>query len=236
VSRSIRLWAAAAGMAATCAIGIAIGTQMPGKSDDAEFGGKVRAYILGHPEIVREAAEKLRIDPVRQAIETPFHGAWAGNPKGDVTLVVFTDYNCPYCRATSPEIDKLLAGDPKLRVVWREMPVLGPDSVTAAAAALAAAKQPGKYYPFHRALFAGGHPDANGIAAAAKAAGIPPADLTADIRAPDVQAEIETNLQIARAIQIAATPFFVVGNQVREGASSADQLAAMVASARRDAQ
>ena len=235
MSRSIRLWAAAAGMAATCAVGIAIGTHLPDKHDDPDFGRKVRATLLRHPEIVREAAEKLRIDPVRQAIETPFHSAWAGNPQGDVTLVVFTDYNCPYCRATSPEIDTLLARDPKLKVVWREMPVLGPGSDVAAAGALAAAKQ-GKYYPFHRALFAGGHPDGNGLAAAAKAAGIVPANLAAEAKAPDVQAEIQTNLEIARALQIAATPFFVIGNQVHEGATGADQLAAMVTKARSDAQ
>lgn len=231
MTRNIRIWTAAAGMIATCAIGIAIGTRLPGGSADPQFAAKVRASILSHPEIVREAAEKLRIDPVRQAIETPFQSAWAGNPKGDVTLVVFSDYNCPYCRATSPEIDRLLANDPKLKVVWREMPVLGPDSMAAAAAALAAAIQ-GKYYPFHRALFSGGHADQNGIAAAAKAAGVSTDSVRTEGKGPEVQTEIQTNLAIARALAIDATPFFVIGNRTYQGAIGYDRLQQAVADAR----
>jgi len=222
-------------MAATCAIGLAIGVQEFGRADDAAFGKRVRSYILSHPQIVREAAQKMRIDPIRQAIETPYPGAWAGNPKGDVTMVVFTDYNCPYCRATTPEIDRLLTNDPRLRVVWREMPVLGPGSDAAAAAALATARQ-GKYYALHRALFAGGHPDEAGIAAAAKAAGIVPALLIAAGKAPDVQAEIQTNLLLGRQLGVEGTPFFVIGNQVFEGAISYDGLVAAIADVRNDAQ
>ena len=233
MSRSIRLWAAAAGMAVTCVIGLAIGTHMPGGADDAVFGRKVRAYILSHPQIVAEAAERLRIGPHRSAIETPFSGAWAGNPEGDVTLVVFTDYNCPYCRATSPEIDRLLASDPKLRVVWREMPVLGPGSDAAAAVALAAAKQ-GKYYAFHRALFAGGHPDDAGIAAAAKAAGITPGSLAAESMAPDVQAELQANRELGRQLDIGGTPFYVIGNRTFQGAVGYDRLAAAISDARKE--
>ena len=234
MTRSVRLWTAAAGMAAACAIGIAIGAHLPGGPNDPQFAAKVRASILSHPDIVREAAEKLRIDPMRQAIETPFRSAWAGNPKGDVTLVVFTDYNCPYCRATSPEIHRLLASDPKLKVVWREMPVLGPDSTAAAAAALAAAIQ-GKYYPFHRALFSGGHPDQDGIAAAAKTAGVAPDSLMTESKGPEVQTEIQTNLEIARALAIDATPFFVIGNRTYQGAIGYDRLRQAVADARADA-
>lgn len=222
-------------MAATCAIGLAIGTLLPEKASDPQFGARVRAYIMAHPEIVRDAAEKLRIAPVRAMIETPFAGAWTGNPKGDVTMVVFTDYYCPHCRAVSPEIDRLLAIDPKLKVVWREMPVLGPGSDVAAAAALAAARL-GKYYLFHRALFSGGRPDGQGIAAAAKAAGLSPASLTAGSTAPEVVREIQTNLAIARALSIDGTPFFVIGNRTYEGEISYDRLVQAVEDARSDAQ
>jgi len=233
VSRRIRLRAAAVGMAVTCAIGLAIGAHWLSRPDDAAFGKKVRSYILSHPEIIAEAAERLRIAPYQAAIETPFAGASAGNPNGDVTLVVFTDYNCPYCRASSPEIDRLLASDPQLRVVWREMPVLGPDSEMAAAAALAAARQ-GKYLAFHRALFAGGHPDKDGVTAAARSADIVPASLTAGAKAPEVQAEIRTNLTLARAMQITATPFFVIGHRTYEGAIGYSRLQQAVAAARGD--
>ena len=235
MNRPIRLWAAAAGIALACAIGLLIGGHAPVGSDDAAFGRRVRTYILAHPQIVAEAAERLRIEPVREAVETPFPGAWAGDPHGDVTLVMFTDYNCPYCRASAPEIDRLLASDPKVKVVWREMPVLGPGSDEAAAAALAAARQ-GKYLPFHRALFAGGHPDQNGIAAAAKTAGLSPPGLIAGGKTPEVQTEIATNLGIARRLGISATPFFVIGNRTHEGAMGYDVLAAAVAEARSDAQ
>jgi len=233
VSRSIRLWTAAAGMVAACAVGLTLGVRTSDGTEGAAFGKKVRSYILSHPEIIEEAAERLRIAPYRTAIETPFTGAEAGNPKGDVTLVAFTDYNCPYCRASSPEIDRLIANDPRLRVVWREMPVLGPGSDAAAAAALAAARQ-GRYYAFHRALFAGGHPDTDGIAAAAKTAGLIPASLVAGAKAPEVQAEIRTNMELARAMQITATPFFVIGNRTFEGAIGYDRLAAAVAAARNE--
>jgi len=221
-------------MVATCAVGLAVGMRLH-RSDDAAFGDKVHAYLLSHPETIRDAATKLALAPYRAAIETPFAGAWAGNPKGDVTMVVFSDYNCPYCRATSPEIDRLLANDPRLKVVWREMPVLGPGSDAAAAAALAAARE-GKYLAFHRALFSGGHPDANGLAAAAKAALIAPENLAAGAKAPEVQTEIQTNLALGQRLGIAATPFFVLGNHTIQGAVGYDRLAAAVAEARRDAQ
>ena len=233
MNRPIRLWAAAAGIALACAIGLLLG--MHSRPDDAAFGRRVHRYILAHPEVVAEAAEELRLAPVRALVETPFADAWAGNPHGDVTLVMFTDYNCPYCRASAPEIDRLLASDPKVKVVWREMPVLGPGSDQAAAAALAAAKA-GKYRAFHSALFSGGHPDKDGIAAAARAVGLSPDCLVAGGKAPEVQAEIATNLSIAHRLGISATPFFIIGNRTHEGALDYDALAAAVAEARAGAQ
>jgi protein-disulfide isomerase len=224
-------------MALTCGIGIAIGAAVPhgaATADDAAFGKRVRAYILAHPELLVEAGERLRLAPERTAIETPFAGAWAGNPKGDVTLVMFSDYNCPYCKASLPVIDRLLADDRRLKVVWREMPVLGPGSDAAAMAALAAARQ-GKYLAFHRALFAGGHPDANGITGAAKAASLDLARFEADAKGPDVQAEIIANLSLARRLGITATPYFIIGNRTYEGAIGHDALAAAIAEARRNA-
>ena len=231
MNRRIGLGAAAAGMALACAIGLFAGARMGRGTDDAAFGRHVRAYVLAHPELVAEAADKLRIAPYRQAIETPFAGAWAGNPKGDVTLVMFTDYNCPYCKASAPAIERLLATDPKLKVVWREMPLLGPGSETAALAALAAARM-GRYPAFHHALFAGPHPQEGGIEAAAKTAGIALPKLAEQARAPEIQAEIATNFALARQIGIGATPYFIVGNRSLEGAVGFDRLAAAVAAAR----
>jgi len=232
VSRRIGLIPATAGIALACAVGLFLGSRLTGVPDDAAFGRKVRAYILAHPEVVAEAGERLRIGPYRKAIETPFAGAWAGNPQGDVTLVMFTDYNCPYCRASVPEVDRLLSHDPKLKVVWRELPVLGAASDAAAAAALAAARQ-GGYPAFHRALFSGAHPDGQAIAAAAKAAGLVPEAVVAGGKASEVQAEIASNLSLARQLGISGTPFFVIGGRTFEGAIGYDALAAAVAEARR---
>lgn len=231
MSHTIRPGAAAAGIALACAIGLFAGARMERGADDTAFGRRVRAYVLAHPELVAEAADKLRIEPYRKAVETPFSGAWAGNPKGDVTLVMFTDYNCPYCRASTPAIERLLASDPKLRIVWREMPVLGPASETAALAALAAARM-GRYPAFHQALFSGPHPQQGGIEAAAKAAGIALPKLAEQARAPEIQAEIATNVALARQLGIGATPYFIVGNRTLEGAVGYDRLAAAVAEAR----
>jgi protein-disulfide isomerase len=222
-----------AGIILALIAGFAIGRALPRAGAPSERIA-VRDYVVAHPELIAEAIDRLRIGSERAAIETPFAGAWAGNPRGDVTLVMFSDYNCPYCRASAAEIDKLLAHDPKLKVVWREMPVLGPDSDTAALAALAAAKQ-GKYLAFHRALFAGNHPDHNGIDVAVKVAGLDPARFAIDSRAADVAAEVTSNLALARRMQIAATPFFVIGSRTYEGAIGHDGLVAAIAGARKQA-
>jgi len=200
----------------------------------------VRDYLLQHPEIIPEAMARLReketaqlIAADRTAIERPFAGAWAGNPKGDITLVMFTDYACGYCRASSPDLDRLLREDPGLRVVWREIPVLGPDSEAAARVALAAAKQDGRYPALHRAIFAGGRADAAHVAAAAKASGVDPARLAAERNGTDVLREVDANLQLAARLGVTGTPAFVVGHQLLPGAVGHDKLAAAIAEARK---
>ncbi|WP_116090962.1 DsbA family protein [Sphingomonas crusticola] len=233
MSRTVTLPVALVGIALAAIAGLAIGWALPRPGVPSSHVA-ARDYAVAHPEIIAEAIDRLRIGSDRRAIETPFASAWAGNPRGDVTLVMFSDYNCPYCRASATEIDRLLKEDPKLKVVWREMPVLGPDSDAAALAALAAAKQ-GKYLAFHRALFAGNHPDRNGIATAARSVGLAATRFAADTRAADVTAELTSNLSLARRMQIAATPFFVIGNRTYQGAIGYDGLVAAIAEARKPA-
>ncbi|WP_294393232.1 DsbA family protein [uncultured Sphingomonas sp.] len=199
----------------------------------------VHDYILAHPEIIPEAIERLQnqaasktIAAERKALETPFAGAWAGNPNGDVTLVMFSDYNCGYCRASMPDIERLLKEDPKLKVVWREVPVLGPQSEAAARDALAAAKQDGRYFAFHRALFAG-RPDSRGLQAAAKVSGVDQARLAVDRGGQDVAQEIENNLALAGRLGVTGTPAFVIGTRLLGGAVGHDALAEAIAEARR---
>lgn len=192
----------------------------------------VRAYILEHPEILQEAALKLHtretgkvVSANRAAFETPFAGAYQGNPRGDVTLVAFFDYACGFCRTSVPHIDKLLAADPKLRVVYRELPVLGPDSEAAANTALAAAKS-GKYVAFHNQLFAAGRPVPATLARVARA------NEVAAQPSPETRAEIDRNVEMARAIGATGTPAFIVGDQVFTGAVGYDVLKKAVAEAR----
>lgn len=203
-------------------------------SDRAGVERIVHQYILANPEILPEAMQRLQdrqlanaVNGNRNAIEAPFGNAWAGAADGDVVLVEFYDYACGFCRKSVADIDRLLAHDPKLKVVWRELPVLGPDSEAAARVSLAAARQ-GKFRPFHDRLFAAGRPTREAVAAAGRAAGIASAGA-----APEIQAEIERNYELARQIGATGTPTFVVGDQVLQGAVGYDALKDAIAKARR---
>ena len=187
-------------------------------SDRAATEGIVREYILANPEILPQAMERLQqrtasqaVQSNRAALETPFHGAWAGAQNADVTLVEFFDYACGFCRASNEHVERLLREDPRLRVVWREFPVLGPASEQAAVASLAAARA-GRYRPFFHGMFAAGRPSEQTIAATRSAVGIEPATLTAEFRT-----ELQRNYQLARSLGANGTPTFVVGDQVLHG-------------------
>lgn len=193
---------------------------------------RIHDYVMAHPEIIPEAMKKLQaretsgmIDRNRAALERPYAGAWAGAATGDVTLVMFTDYSCGYCKSSVADVERLLAEDKRLKVVWREIPILGPGSVAAAHAALAAAAQ-GRYPTFHRRMFEAGPPSPESIAAVVAATGIRPADEAASTR------EIQSNLVLARSLGLTGTPTFVVGDQLLQGAVGYDALKKAVADAR----
>ncbi|HEX9932719.1 MAG TPA: DsbA family protein [Allosphingosinicella sp.] len=199
----------------------------------AASGFFVRRYLLAHPEIIPEAMEQLQsremasvVDRHRAAIETPFHGAWAGARQPDVVLVEFFDYACGYCRASNPHVDRLLREDPRLRVVWREFPVLGPASEQAAIASLAAARA-GRYRPFYDSLFAAGRPSEQTIAQARQATGLGEVALNDEARQ-----ELQKNFDLARALGAQGTPTFVVGDRVLQGAVGYEALRDAVAEAR----
>jgi protein-disulfide isomerase len=199
----------------------------------------VRAYILEHPEILTEAAQILqqretakRLSAAGSAVTVAFAGAMAGNPNGDVTLVEFTDYSCGFCRASLPDIKKLIGADASLRIVYREVPILSPASKDAAKWALAAAKQ-GKHQAFRAAMFAGERPDKQSILLAARTAGLDLARAEKDANSDDVNAEIEANLAMMQQIGFGGTPTFIIGDQILEGALGYDALKAAVAKARK---
>jgi protein-disulfide isomerase len=201
----------------------------------------VRAYILENPEIITEAVEILqqrevakRLTAAGNRIATPFPGAEAGNAKGDVTIVEFTDYSCGFCRASVTDVQRLIEDDDGVRVIYRELPILSPASREAAAWALAAAKQ-GKHKAFHDAMFAIGRPDSQTVRTAASRAGLNMAAAEKFITSDAATTEIEQNLAMMQQIGFNGTPTFIIGDQILEGALGYDALKAAVAKARRAA-
>jgi protein-disulfide isomerase len=227
----IGVFAAALGAAAAFAATTA-GAPAVSVTDKAAIEKIVHDYILEHPEILPEAMERLQsretskaVAANRTLIETSYAGAWEGNPNGDVVLVEFFDYACGYCRASLPDIDRLLKEDPKLKVVYREMPVLGPDSTAAAELSLRVAKT-GRYSEFHRAAYAT-RPDVAARAKLAQQFGVDP-------KAKDAGAdtEIATNLQLQSALRLSGTPSWVVGDKLLAGAVGYDALKSAIAEVR----
>lgn len=202
-------------------------------TDKAQIERVVRDYVLANPDIIPQAMQNLQeresaraIGGERSRIETPYKGASIGNPQGDVTLVEFFDYNCGYCRASLPVIEQLVKSDPKLRIVFRELPILSEESRDAARASLAAAAQ-GKFKAFHDALYAAGPLTAGTIAATARATGV---DVS---RTPaDADTEIAGNIALAGKLGITGTPTWVVGDRVLSGAQPFDRLQEAIAAAR----
>lgn len=199
------------------------------------FAGRiVRQGMLSDPQILVETADALRdsqyapvLNTNRAAIETPFGSSWRGAAKPEVTLVEFYDYACPYCKASNPHVDRLLKEDPGLRIVYRELPILGPDSVVAARVALAASKA-GRFNQFHDAMWAAGRPSEQSITAAARAAGVSPTPVSD----PAAEAELKRNFQLAGQLGATGTPMFVVGDRVLNGAVGYDALKDAIAKAR----
>lgn len=211
-----------------------------------EFERRLRAYLLDHPEVIAEALQRLeereraaqaiaaksvlktRADELLRDAESPV----GGNPQGDVTLVEFFDYNCPYCRQVAPHMAKAEATDPKLRIVYKEFPILGASSTFAARAALAAHRQ-GKYVPFHRALMeAKGTVSEGSVLEVAGRVGLDLVRLKADMADRAIQAAIDRNLALARALNINGTPGFVIGEQIVPGAVDLATLERLIRDAR----
>jgi len=199
----------------------------------------VREYILNNPEIIPEAIEILQarqkaeaIGKIRTEIETPFAGnAFAGNPNGDITVVEYSDFACPYCKQTTADIERVLREDKNIKVVFRELPILSEQSNSAALMALAAAKQ-GKYFDFHRTMFATGRPTPSTVEAAAMEVGLDLNEARRFMQTSEAQREVQNNIDIARQLQFTGTPAFIVGDQTAVGAVGYDGLKEMIANAR----
>lgn len=204
----------------------------------------VRQYILQHPEIIPEAVAELQrrevvkvLETYRKDIETPFPGAVAGNPQGDVTLVEFFDFRCPYCRRSHASLKELIASDANLRVIYRDLPILDqpgtePLSRRAALMALAAGRQ-GRYLQMHDAIFSiEGRITQEKLVAAARKAGVNERRLAEDMNDPALEQELNKNLQLGGALGFSGTPTYIVGDQIISGAVDPDELRNAIAKAR----
>ena len=203
----------------TAGLGVALAPRLLGPA-------QVRAALIADPQMLIDASTALRdrqYAPVlaanRIALETPFASSWKGAAKPEVTLVEFYDYACGYCRRSLPDVDRLLGEDKGLRVVFRELPILGPNSVAAARMALAASRS-GKFPAFHDALYAAGAPTPESIAAVAGKFGLPP--VGQDV--PEYEAELKRNFELAGQLGATGTPLFVVGDRVINAAVGYDAL------------
>jgi protein-disulfide isomerase len=159
----------------------------------------------------------------------------AGNPDGDVSVVAFFDYNCPYCREGAPDLAKLIANDGKVRLVLKELPVLGRDSETVARIALASIPQ-GKYLELHQRLFTEpGRATKEKALRIASSLGLDTAKLEKEMQEPAIKGAIAANRELADNLGVEGVPFYMVGDKAVPGDSDGlyDALVARVAEVRK---
>ncbi|QJR16265.1 DsbA family protein [Usitatibacter palustris] len=201
----------------------------------------VRDYLLKNPEVVREAmqalqakeeaekqkAQKLALATHRARIENDATSPVGGNPKGTVVVVEFFDYGCGHCKRAAGAVDGIIEKDKDVKIVYKELPILGPESFHAARAALASRKQ-GKYPQFHSALMHSPAIDAASVEAIAIKVGLDVKKLTADMDDPAIMATLEANSKLAQDLDIQGTPAFIVGEQFIPGGLDINTLTFLV--------
>ncbi|BAT60876.1 disulfide bond formation protein D precursor [Variibacter gotjawalensis] len=238
--------------AATALLVATTGVNAQGFSDQQrkEIQQIVKEYLIQHPEVLQEVATELEkrqaaaeadrnkaaLAKNREAVFNSPYQVTLGNPQGDVTLVEFFDYNCGYCKRALGDKVELLKNDPKLRLVLKEFPVLGPGSIEAAQVAVAVRMQDKtgkKYFDFHQRLMSGrGQADKARALAAAKDAGLDMARIEKDLGSEEVRKSLQESMAIAESLGINGTPTYVVGDQVVAGAVGLDNLKKQIAAAR----
>ena len=242
--------------AAACAVILTLAAAPSSNADElsssqrSEVERIVREYLIAHPEVLQEAMNEL--DKRQTAVQAEKHKAAIkeysdalfssprqvvlGNPNGNVTFVEFFDYNCGYCKRAMVDMMELMKHDPKLKVVLKEFPVLGPASVEVARVAVAVRMQDKtgkKYLDFHQKLLSGrGQVDKARAIAAAKEAGLDVARIEKDLGSDEVRLTLEESLKLAEKLGLNGTPSYVIGPHVVVGAVGLDQLKEKVNSAR----
>lgn len=208
----------------------------------------IEDYLLRNPEVIERAMEALEarreaakeratvaaLERYRRDLYEKPASPVGGNPDGDVTVAEFFDYRCGVCRRVHPIVGKLVSSDGKIRRVYVEWPILGPDSVFAARAALAARHQgKDKYFRFHDLMMeARGRLDSGKVLSLAERAGLDRKRLERDLGAPEIARIITRNYAIADALGLNGTPSFVIGKTVLRGARDLTGMRRIVAEAR----
>jgi len=252
----MKIGLAAATFAALSLVGLRGGGMLPAAAQTDSFSeGQVKSiekivkdYLLNHPELmveISEAYEKKveaqRVDASRSrlpifyktlaSMKSELTGLSVGS--GDVTVVEFFDYNCGYCRKTLPDLVKLIESDHNVKVQFLEYPILAPESVEASKVAIAVAKQ-GKYYEFHKAMFATGRASKESALKVAEQLGLDMNRVKADMASPETEALISKISEAGKQMFVDGTPSFIVGDKMNPGWTQYDQLKELVAGARKD--
>ncbi|MFL0355092.1 DsbA family protein [Erythrobacter sp. GH1-10] len=190
---------------------------------------RTRAYLLDNPSILEDLFEALQAEQARERLAdvgaqvyAPFPGAVMGNPEGSRVLVEFTDYNCSYCEASLPDVTRLIAEDPELKVVLRELPQFD-GSEAAARMALAAAMQ-GKYAEFHDAMFRIGPANAETAEQVAQQIGLDLERAREDAASEAVTMEIARNFSLSQSLGFNGTPGWVAGDTLVNGYVGYDRM------------
>ncbi|GJD52264.1 hypothetical protein OPKNFCMD_5027 [Methylobacterium crusticola] len=211
--------------------------------------GIIREYLVKNPEVLQDAMAELErrtqeaqkqaqasaLKETRDVLHNSPHGIVAGNPGGDVTLVEFFDYNCGYCKRALTDIQTIMKSDPKLKVVLKDFPVLGPDSLEASKVALAVKQQlkGDKLFDYHvKLLETRGRVNGERAISLAREMGADVARLQKDMQSPEIQAALQENVGLGDKLGLSGTPAFIIGDEIIPGAVGIEPIRKTVAGVR----
>jgi protein-disulfide isomerase len=212
-----------------------------------EIEGLIKSYLLNNPDVLIEVTKELekrqaamQADEHKKAIvekkasifAAPTDYVSGSKAKGAISVVEFFDYNCGWCKKAVDDVGKLTAADPNVRVVFKELPIFGEDSMVAAKAAMASVKQ-GKYWDYHVALMKEKKVTKDNVYTIAEKVGLNVDKLKADMANPAIDAALKENAAIAQALAIEGTPGFIVDTKVNVGYVPVDGLKALIADVRK---
>lgn len=218
---------------ATATSGVSSSSGVTSSFDRAAIEKIIAEYLDEHPEIILSSfykAKQLQEEQVtansektikskREELENDPKSPYVGNKNADVTIVKFSDYNCGYCKRVLPDLITLLKEDKNLKLVLKDFPILGPQSVLTSKAALAAnSLDPSKWWKFHTAMMKSTPRNKEQIFEIAKKVGYDLVALEAEINKPAIDAQIQKNLGLGQSIGVRGTPAFVIGGNFIRGA------------------